>query len=123
MSEEQLLAEHVRSADVALGIFAQRPKAMDVVPAKVYLAMACGLPVVTAESPAIREEVLDHFPADPPPLVVCPPGDPDALARCLLTLRDDPGRRQHIGAAARRAYEARFRPERIVEPLVRALEP
>ena len=121
-SEEQLVEDHLSEADVCLGIFARRPKAMDVVPAKVYLGMACGLPVVTADSPAIREEILDHVASGPPPLIVCPPEDPSALAECLLELRDNPERRRQVGAAARHIYELRFRPARVVTPLVACIE-
>ena len=91
------------------------------VPAKVYLALACGRAVVTADSPAVREEVLARAAPEDPPLLVCPPADPLALAEALLRLRDDSALRARLGTAARALYEAHFRPERIVEPLAAVL--
>jgi glycosyltransferase involved in cell wall biosynthesis len=119
--EDQLVADHVAAADVCLGIFASTPKAQDVVPAKVYLALACGRVVVTADSPAVREEILSRAAPGDQPLLVCPPGNPRALADALLSLRDDPALRLRLSTAARSLYHSHFRPERIVEPLVTAL--
>lgn len=138
MPEPDLIAMHITFADVCLGIFADSPKAMDVVPAKVYLALACGKAVVTADTPAVREELLDRgqgpvargqvlaphaSPLTPhAPVVVVPPADPPALADALVRLRDDPRLRVELGAAGRQLYEAHFRPERVVVPLIAAIE-
>lgn len=122
LPEADVVAQHIARSDVCLGVFADAPKAMDVVPAKVYLAMACGRPIVTADTPAVREEVLDRAPAAEPPVLPCPSGDPRALATALLRLRDDPALRRRVGAAARRLYEACFRPECIVDPLAAVID-
>jgi glycosyltransferase involved in cell wall biosynthesis len=60
-------------------------------------AMACGLPVVAAASPPSRALLGDGeagllYAAD----------DPDALEAAVRRLRDDPGLRARLGAAARR---------------------
>ncbi|MDD4319284.1 MAG: glycosyltransferase [Candidatus Peribacteraceae bacterium] len=69
----------IRDADLCLGIFGTSDKALRVIPHKVYDAVACGVPVVTADTPAIRERFASH------PLVsLCPPGDPAALANAIL---------------------------------------
>lgn len=118
MSERDLVALHVGAADLCLGVFAASRKAMDVVPAKVYLALACGRAVVTADSPAVREELLAAAADGPPPLIVCEPGSPGSLAEALLQLRDDPDLRSRTAEAGRALYAARFTPEEIVRPLV-----
>ena len=120
MPEEELVARHIAPADVCLGIFALAPKTMDVVPAKVYLALACGRAVLTADTPAMREEILGRMSGEEP-LALCSAGDPDSLADALRRLRDDPERRDRIAAAGRRLYESHFRPEHVVEPLITAL--
>jgi len=118
--ETELVERHIAPVDVCLGIFAAAPKAMDVVPAKVYLALACGRAVLTADTPAVREEILGRASGDEP-LALCAADDPDALVEALRRLRDDPERRARIAAAGRRLYEAHFRPEQVVEPPVAAI--
>jgi len=121
MPERELIAQHVAGADVCLGIFGNGSKAMDVVPAKLHLALACARATVTANSPAVREEVLARGDASDPPVLVCPPADPAGLAASLRRLRDDPGLRERTARSGRRVYEEHFRPERIVGELCERL--
>lgn len=66
-------------ADVCLGIFGTSEKAASVIPNKVFQIVASGRPLVTRDSPAIRE-LLD----DSPPCVhLVPPGDAHALADAI----------------------------------------
>lgn len=72
------IAEMLRNADLALGIFGTSGKASRVIPHKVVDAVACGTPVITADTPAIRERFADH------PLVrFIPAGNSQALARAI----------------------------------------
>jgi glycosyltransferase involved in cell wall biosynthesis len=119
--EAELVERYVSCADVCLGVFAATPKAMDVVPAKIYLALACGRGVLTADTPAVREELLARAPDDDP-VALCRAGDPGALAAALRGLRDDPDRLRRTAAAGRRLYERHFRPEQIVAPLAAAID-
>ena len=61
-------------ADLCLGVFGATPKAARVVPHKVYTALAAGRPVLTADTPAVRELLR---PGEE--VWTMPPGDPDAL--------------------------------------------
>ena len=71
----------MHAADLCLGIFGTSNKAQRVIPHKVVDAVACGVPVITEDSPAIRERFADH------PLVrLIPAGNPAALARAILAL-------------------------------------
>jgi glycosyltransferase involved in cell wall biosynthesis len=91
----------LRAAGCALGIFGTSAKASRVIPNKVFQAIACGTPVVTGDTPAARELLVDHETA-----LLVAPGDPDALAAAVRELAADPSTGERIGAAGRRAYEA-----------------
>ena len=96
------MAERVRAADVCLGVFGTTDKAARVIPFKVLGALAWGRPVVTRDSPAIRELLQDRQSA-----LLCAPGDGAGLARALLELRADPGLARAIAAGGRAAYQVR----------------
>jgi glycosyltransferase involved in cell wall biosynthesis len=97
---EQLPAE-LHRAGCALGIFAASPKAQRVIPNKVFQALACGTPVVTADTPAARELLADGESA-----LLVPPGDARALADAIRRLAQDPELARRIGAGGLAAYRA-----------------
>jgi glycosyltransferase involved in cell wall biosynthesis len=96
---EPLLADRLRQADVALGIFSGGAKAGRVVPNKVYAALACGVATVTRDSPAARALVRDGESA-----LLVPPDDPAALA-CALARLTDSALRARLAAGGRAAFE------------------
>jgi glycosyltransferase involved in cell wall biosynthesis len=114
---ESLGAEVGRAA-ICLGIFGASAKAGRVVPNKVWQAMAVGRPIVTADTPAVREVLEDGRTA-----LLVPPGDPDALAAALVRLAGDRALRQRLGGAARAAYTARGTPAAVAVHLRDALDP
>ena len=58
------------------------------IPNKVFQALACGTPLVTADTPAARELLRDGESA-----LLVPPGDPEALAAALRRLAERAGAR------------------------------
>ncbi len=72
------LAERIRRASCCLGIFGTSAKAARVIPNKAFQVLAVGRPLVTRDSPAIRELL-----APGPGVVLVPPGDPVALAQAI----------------------------------------
>ena len=95
----ELLPHELHRAGCALGIFGTSPKAQRVIPNKVFQALACGVPVVTADTPAARE-LLNHGES----ALLVPPGDPSALADALRSLAGDPELARRIADGGLRAY-------------------
>ena len=81
----QELPARLASADVFLGIFGASPKALRVIPNKVYQALALGRPVITARSSAYPEPLLAR---DDAGLCWVAPGDPDGLHAALRAVAD-----------------------------------
>lgn len=99
--------------DVCLGIFGTSPKALRVVPNKVFQGAAAGCAIVTSDTAPQRRALGDVA-------VYVSPGSPAALA---ATLRDLAADRPRTGALAAlsRAQAERFRPAQVVAPLVARL--
>src|SRR4029453_12360244 len=95
---EQLPGE-LHSTGCALGIFGTSGKARRVIPNKAFQALACGTPLVTADTPAARELLVDGESA-----LLVPPGDPAALAAAVRQLAADTARADALGVGGLAAY-------------------
>ena len=115
MSPDQLVDEMYR-ASVVLGVFGTSAKANRVIPHKVFEAVACGRPVLTADTEAIREGFDDGA------IATCPPGDPGALANALAELASDPARLRDLANGARAVYVRRYSADNQVQRLARILK-
>jgi glycosyltransferase involved in cell wall biosynthesis len=73
------LHRHIAESDVCLGIFGASEKAASVIPNKVFQIVATGRPLITRDSPAIRELLSNA----PPCTSLIPPADPHALAAAV----------------------------------------
>jgi glycosyltransferase involved in cell wall biosynthesis len=73
------LREQIAQADLCLGIFGRSEKAASVIPNKVFQIVAARRPLVTRDSPAIRE-LLRPCPGC---VYLVPDGDPHALAQAI----------------------------------------
>lgn len=73
------LGTSIQHADVCLGIFGTSGKAASVIPNKVFQIVAAGRPLVTRDSPAVRELLADA----PPCARLIAPGDARALASAV----------------------------------------
>src|SRR6266480_2937216 len=79
------LPDELHRAGCALGIFGTSDKAGRVIPNKAFQAIACGTPLVTADTPAARELLVGGESA-----LLVPPGNGQALAEKLRRLAADP---------------------------------
>lgn len=98
--EYERLPEELGRAGCALGIFGTTAKAARVIPNKAFQALACGAPLVTADTPAARELLRDGESA-----LLVPPGDPQALAEAIRRLAGARGLAERIGSGGRAVFE------------------
>lgn len=104
----------VASNDVCLGIFGTGPKALRVVPNKVFQGAACGAAIVTSDTGPQRDALGNAA-------VYVPPGDAHGLASALRELSADGERVWLLRQAAYARADRLYRPDAVVEPL-RTLE-
>ncbi|MFE3449741.1 glycosyltransferase family 4 protein [Nonomuraea sp. NPDC059194] len=81
-----------------------------VTPLKPVEAMALGKPVVLSDLPALSELVGSDGAGQ-----LVPPGDPEALAKALSELRQDPARRAEMGEAGKAEVAAKRTWSRVAE--------
>jgi len=115
--EAEELAEQVHAADVCLGIFGRTEKAARVIPYKVFGAMALKKPVVTRDSPAIRELL-----ADGESVLLCREGTGRELADAILKLRDRPEETARLARQGYAAYREHASPGAVGNSLLNILE-
>jgi len=96
------LPDAIRQAGCSLGIFGTSGKARRVIPNKAFQAIACGAPLITADTPAARELLSDEASA-----LLVPAGDAEALAGAIRGLASDPELAGRIAAGGRAAYEGK----------------
>jgi len=75
------LSEYIGQSDICLGIFGDTNKTQRVIPNKVYEYVACKKPVITADTPAIRELFTDED------LLLIPTANPKILVQAILQLK------------------------------------
>lgn len=97
----------VAAHDVCLGIFGTAPKALRVVPNKVYQGAAAGCAVVTSDTAPQRSALGEAG-------IFVPPGDDGALADALLALAQDREWLWQARVAASERANRCFRPEQVV---------
>jgi len=93
------MAGELHRATCALGVFGTSAKAARVIPNKAFQALACGTPLVTADTPAARELLADGDSA-----LLVPAGDPEALAAAATRLCGDRGLAQRVGDGGLAAF-------------------
>ncbi len=116
MPEKQLPAA-IAQADICLGIFGSTSKALRVVPNKVYQAVAMRQPVISGDSPALRE-----FFTPGQHLCAVPMSDGTALADAITQLYHEPSLRNRLASAGYQRYLTAFTPQAIGRRVLAVLE-
>jgi len=84
------LLEKINQSDICLGIFGDTQKAQRVISNKVYDCVAMKKPVITADTPAIRELFDEND------LMLIPTADSTALANAILSLKNNPEKMEKL---------------------------
>ena len=79
------LVEYIWRSDICLGIFGSSGKAGRVIPNKVFQVIACAKPLITRDSPAIRELLGPDMPG----VYLVNPGDAEALLAAVRRFREE----------------------------------
>jgi glycosyltransferase involved in cell wall biosynthesis len=108
--EPELLPYLVACHDVCLGIFGAGPKALRVVPNKVFQGAAAGAAIITSDTEPQRQELGEAA-------AYVPAGDASALADELRRLAGDRERLWELRVAAYGRADERFHPSAVIEPL------
>ena len=85
------LIDYIHGSDVCLGIFGSTDKAARVIPNKVFQIISAGLPLITQDSPAIRE-LLEQGANG---ILLVPPGDPQALLDAVIRITENKGQKDY----------------------------
>lgn len=109
------LRKEIARADVCLGIFGATSKAARVIPNKVFQILSSGAPLVTRDSPAIRELLSPDMPG----IRLVPPADPKALLAAVLALF---GKTSDLSRPLHREIAGRFAPATVGRRLRESIE-
>ena len=99
--ERERIPAELWHAGCALGVFGTNDRVGRVFTNKAFEALACSTPLITADTPAARELLVDGESA-----LLIPPGDPAALASAVESIAADPVLAERLSQGGRAAYEA-----------------
>jgi len=106
----------INNSDICLGIFGNNKKAQVVIPNKIYEAVACAKPVITADQLVIREVFNEES------MVLIKPENPEELAEKILLLKNSQELRDKIASNCYEIYENKLLPKKIIKKLLGQLE-
>lgn len=104
-------------ADVCVSALLPEPYLEKIISVKLFEYMACEKPVIASQAGEGARCVEESGAG-----LVTPPGDPQALADAIRTLKRDPQRRQAMGEAGRRYVEAHYSRQTWAQRFVTAAE-
>ena len=113
----QKLAEFMANADICLGGFGNTDKAKMAGIFKIIEAMAMKKPFITADTPAMREFLIDRK-----DVLLCKSADSRDLVDKILELKDNQNLRDTIAENGYRLYLERFTPKAIGRDLINLIK-
>lgn len=113
-----LLPERISKADILLGIFSNSQKANNVIPNKVFQAMACGKPIITRYGDGYPNQIKNNKSG----IFFVKANDSDSLLNTIYSLITNDDRLIKAGKASREAYKKYFAEELIENQIKSVLE-
>jgi len=117
VSKEALL-DNIKNSDVCLGIFGNTAKAQKVLTNKVFQILASKKPLITMESPAASEAGLQSNVN----CILVPPSDPQRLAEAILSMKNNPEKRNQISIEGHKMYLENLSMQVVGRKLVKIIE-
>ncbi|MFX0001827.1 MAG: glycosyltransferase, partial [Candidatus Hermodarchaeota archaeon] len=110
------LAELIATFDIGLGIFGNTDKTIQVIPNKIFEGIAMDLPMISCESPAIKELFTNEE-----NIVLCERANSQSLANAILRLKSDKELRTKVRINANKIYHNYCSTEKISKNLMNYL--
>jgi len=110
------LPSYIESADIVLGIFGDTDKTLRVIPNKIYEAVAMAKPVITGDTPAVRELFKDQE-----DILLCKVASEQDLSKKIIQLIDNKELLNSIASNGYRAFSEQAKPTIIAKNLLGAL--
>ncbi len=104
MQQEELL-DYIAGADICLGAFGNTPQSLMTVQNKIYECMAMGKPIITGDSPALRNNLPDKT------VILCSRDNPQDIAIEILRLKRNPTQRKLLSDKAEETFRRNFSTE------------
>lgn len=111
---EAELVKQIHAHDIILGVFSQSPVFKRVIPNKVFAALACGRPLITAKLPASETYLKDGETA-----LLVEPEDALSLAKAIRSLSQDQKKAARIAESGHQLYQRTGTPEEIAKTLLK----
>lgn len=106
--DQKTLAERASTTNLHLGVFGTTPQSMMTIHNKIYEGLAMQLPVLTGDSPAIREELIHRKHC-----YLIERANPALLAEAIQTLKADAVLCQEIAVQGHQLFMEQFTIERL----------
>jgi glycosyltransferase involved in cell wall biosynthesis len=107
------LNTYINNSDICLGIFGDGSKTDMVIPNKIYEYTACGKPVITAETSAIKELFTNKE-----NILLCNKSDPQSIADSIMLLYKDNILREVVAGAGYGIFKRHAKPRIVVKNLL-----
>ena len=95
LNQLKVLGKLISDFDIGLGIFGGSDKVLQVIPTKIYEGIAMKLPMITCDSPAIKE-LFENYEN----IALCKRTNSESLAKVILELKKDVKLREKIKEGA-----------------------